>query len=39
MMFKSADKLIKNWEAFKDEFTENTTLENEAMLIAMMYVP
>jgi len=39
MMFNSADKLMKNLEAFKNEFAENTTLENKAMLIPMMYVP
>jgi len=38
MMFNSADKLIKNWEAFKDKFAEKTTLENKTMLIPIMYV-
>ena len=39
MMFNSADKLSNHWEAYKDEFSQNTTLENKAMLILMMYVP
>jgi len=38
MMFNSADKLIKNWEAFKDKFAEKPTLKNKTMLIPIMYV-
>jgi len=38
-MFNAADKLINIWEAFDGEFTKNTTLENKAMLVPMMYAP
>jgi len=38
-MFNIVDKLINNWEDFNAEIAKNTTLENKAMLVPMMYMP